>query len=191
MLDTPTTIVPFVLFCKQIHVSACENFCTRDSSLSILISDKWFIRCWWLWNVNTGIAFNCSCTDLKTRLWRYFSFVIPHSFLCNGDFLVLTFKVRYQACLNPMSPDMASFTQNFSSRFSCSTLEFCFSRSIFVFPLRLVWIYDIRNPRYDAHCFLTTHKDDNLHCEVSLSLWYRWTTILTCFMPCSFPLCHE
>jgi len=40
MLDTQTIIVHFVLFCKQIHVSACQMFCFRDSSLSIPVSDK-------------------------------------------------------------------------------------------------------------------------------------------------------
>jgi len=51
-----------------------------NSSLSILMSGRWFKRCWWLRNVNIDIAFNYSYTDLITRLWRYFGFVIPHSF---------------------------------------------------------------------------------------------------------------
>jgi len=32
-------------------------------------------RCWMLWNVNIGIAFSYSYTDLVTRLWRYFGFI--------------------------------------------------------------------------------------------------------------------
>jgi len=42
MLETQTMILLFVLFCKQIHISACQKFLFRNSSLSILISDKWF-----------------------------------------------------------------------------------------------------------------------------------------------------
>ena len=36
---------------------------------------------------------------------------------------------------------------------------------------RCVWslIYDIRNLRYEARCFLTTLEDDDFHYEVSLS----------------------
>jgi len=60
-----------------------------------------------------------------------------------------------------------------------------------LFPLHLAWVYDIHNFRYEAHCFLTTRKDHNLHYEVSLSNWSSWNTIVTCFMSCSFPLCRE
>jgi len=63
-----------------------------------------------LWNVNIGIAFNCSYTDLTTRLGRYLGFVIPQSFLSNDGFVVLTFNVRDQACLKPMTTDVASFS---------------------------------------------------------------------------------
>jgi len=61
--------------------------------------------------------------------------------------------------------------------------EFSFSRSTFVFPLRWAWIYDIRNLRYEAQCFLTILKDDNLHYNVSLSNWCSWTTFVTYFVP--------
>jgi len=73
-------------------ISICQkfSFSLSDSSLSILVSDKWFKRCWWLWNVYIGVTFNYSYIDLITRLWRYFGFVIPHSFLSNDGFLVLT-----------------------------------------------------------------------------------------------------
>ena len=40
MLDTQIIIAFFVLFCKQIHASACQKFSFRSSSLSILISDN-------------------------------------------------------------------------------------------------------------------------------------------------------
>jgi len=49
--------------------------------------------------------------------------------------------------------------------------EFPFSCSTFVFSLHLAWIYNIRNLTYEAHCFLTTLKDDNLHYQVSRSNW--------------------
>ena len=42
MLDTQTIIVPFVHFYKQIHLPACQKLSFRNSSLSVLISDKWF-----------------------------------------------------------------------------------------------------------------------------------------------------
>jgi len=40
-----------------------------------------------------------------------------------------------------------------SSRFSCSTL-FPLSCPTFAMSQHLAWIYDIRNLRYEAHCFL-------------------------------------
>jgi len=97
-------------FCKQIHVSACHKFCFRNNSLSTFISGRWFKRCLWLRNVNIDIAFNYSCAELITRLWRCFDFVIPHLFSSSDGFLVLTFSVGDEACLKPMSADLASFS---------------------------------------------------------------------------------
>ena len=79
----------------------CQKFSFRDSSLSILVSDKWIKRCWWLWNVNIDISFNYSYTDLITRPWRYFDFVIPHSFLSNDHFLVLNIMLEINLVSNP------------------------------------------------------------------------------------------
>jgi len=64
MLDTQTIMMLCVRFCEHIHVSVCQKFCFRNSSLSKLVSEKRLKRCWWLWNVNIDIAFNYSYTDL-------------------------------------------------------------------------------------------------------------------------------
>ena len=146
-----------------------SKFCFRNSSLSILISDEWFKRCWCLWNVNIAIAFNYSYTDLITRLWRFFGFVsFTALILSNDGFLVVTFNVRNQACLKPICQQTWHLFLNLLVPFYLLCSEFPFSRSTFVFPLHLAWIYDIRNLRYEAHCFLTTLKGDNLRYEKKL-----------------------
>jgi len=143
--------------------------------------------------VNIGIAFNYSYTDLTTtaRLWRYLGFVIPHSFLSNDGFLVLTPNVIWYLFIDLLGRGTARSSNqapmleiklvsnqcqqtwhlflNFLISFFLLYSVFSFSRSTFIFPLRLAWVYDIRNLRYEAQCFLTTLKDDNLHYEVSLS----------------------
>jgi len=111
---------------------------------------------------------------LTCEWWHRRTFIVT---CFHGLQHVVTFDIRDQACLKPICQQTWRLFLNLLIAFFLLYSVFSLSRSTFVFPLHLAWIYEIRNLKCEAHCFLTTLKDDNLHHEAGLSNWRSWTTM--------------